>query len=320
MLALHPLMGLYFGCFVAVLAVIERGREWAATALCGMGVLFAGAVDHICRDASTGDAYREAVLSRQYYFLSGWHWYEVIGLVGPLLLMLFASGRSTGRSLAEKLCSTCVLLGTTALLISLCFVHPDHLNLLVRVQVLRIFHTIYILGVILAGGYLAERFWSSQRWVAITPCLLAAIGLFFGGAASYSSNPRFQFGVEDETTPYGQALVWIRGNTPLNASFAIDSDMQQKINQDEVGFRVLTQRSILTDIKDEGLASLFPKIAPEWKARRDAERGLDRISDRSRTLRLRHFSVDWLILSADARTSFPCPYRNTAVAVCRIGK
>ncbi len=320
MFAVHPLMGLYFGCFMGTFAIMEHHGERAAGALCILGVLFAGAVHHVGTEASTGDAYREAVLSRPYYFLSGWHWYEIVGLVAPLMLMLIASSRSSRGSLAGRLCSTCVFLGTTAMLISLCLVHPENLNLLVRLQVLRIFHTIYMIGVILAGGYLASCFWDSQRWIVVTTCLLAGIGFFLGSVASYPSDPHYQFVVEDEVTPYGQALVWIRGNTPANAHFAIDPDLQKRVNQDEVGFRVVTERSIVTDTKDEGLASLFPAIAAEWQRRRDSERGLDRASDLDRTTHLLRYGVDWLVLSADATTSFPCPYRNAVLAVCRMAQ
>jgi outer membrane scaffolding protein for murein synthesis (MipA/OmpV family) len=96
--------------------------------------------------------------------------------------------------------------------------------------------------------------------------------------------------------------------------------IQEKLNARNLGFRALTQRNILTDIKDEGVASIFPAAAPAWADRRDAQKGLDSMTDAQMAGRLSPYSVNWLLLSPETRTQFPCPYRNSTVVICRMSQ
>jgi hypothetical protein len=119
--------------------------------------------------------------------------------------------------------------------------------------------------------------------------------------------------------PWQQAFLWIRSNTPQNAVFALDSNYTKVGAEDTQGFRATTARSALVDeLKDGGVVAIFPALAPRWKAQRDLELGLDNISDEERISRLEPAGVTWILLSAGATTHFDCPYRNSAVAVCRL--
>ena len=68
------------------------------------------------------------------------------------------------------------------------------------------------------------------------------------------------------------------------------------------------------------------ELAPSWLAGTTAQNGLDSlpprrapdVADNTRLAALEHTGADWLILTANSPTSFPCPYRNEAVKVCRI--
>jgi len=113
-------------------------------------------------------------------------------------------------------------------------------------------------------------------------------------------------------------FLWIRANTPQNAVFAANPELVFLDSDDSQGFRATTERSLLADDKDEGLAILFPKLAEQWAVERNAQVGLDRLSDSDRLARLRPLGANWLLLSSNAATSFPCPYRNAVSQVCRL--
>jgi hypothetical protein len=59
-------------------------------------------------------------------------------------------------------------------------------------------------------------------------------------------------------------------------------------------------------------------LAVVWGPYRDAQRGLNHLTDAERTERLRPYGVTWLLLSSQATTAFSCPYRNSTVAVCQL--
>jgi hypothetical protein len=85
------------------------------------------------------------------------------------------------------------------------------------------------------------------------------------------------------------------------------------------GFRATTRRSLLADSKDQGVAAVVkPSIAGVWAAQRNAQLGLDDLSDQERIARLKPFGVTWLLLPSSAATSFPCPFQNAVAKVCRM--
>ncbi len=315
---LHPLMAIYLVCFLLTAVLVDRSQWWAALGLCAAGFLLCALLYFSTRHASITTAYREAALSRSYYFLSRWQWYEITGLVAPLILMTATAIGSGLRSKIGKLCATCVLVGGTSCLSALCFVHTSHPDLLMRLQILRSIHIIYGIGVVMLGGFIASHFARRRIWIVALCFALALLGMSVGDHQSYPSSPHIEWPWELSTNPREQAFLWIRANTPRNAVFAVDPSTFHDSDADNHGFRALSERSTLTDNKDEGVASLFPGLATTWMQRRDAEKDLDQLDDVSRIKRLSPYGVTWLLLSSHASTSFACPFRNTAVAVCRM--
>jgi hypothetical protein len=317
-LAVHPLMGLYLAAFVLVLGLLDHRRFQQTTAVCAAGFLIAAAISLLTRHSFVSPAYREAATSRSYYFLSGWRWYEIAGLVIPLMLMTVAAARCRLSSIAGRLSATCVLIGGTALLISACFVQPSHPDFLMRIQVLRAFHTIYVLGIVMLGGFLVSNLWERSLWIGAALMIVAAAGMYAADLQDYPATSHIEWPGSSSANPWEQAFEWIQANTPQNAVFAVDSSAFDTSAASTQGFRAMAERSILVDTKDEGVASLVPGLADEWRKRRDAERGLDRVNDRERIERLRPYEITWILLSAKAITSFSCPYRNSAITVCRL--
>jgi len=315
---LHPLMAAYLAAFLAAYVLVSRSLwKWLAAA-CAAAFSGAAMFYFATRHASLPDGYREAVLTRTYFFLSFWRWYEVLGLVIPLLLMLAAAYR-TRNIVIRNLCLACIATGATASVVAACFVHTNGSFFLARIQPLRSFLLIYLIGVLLLGGFLA-RYLRGRRTALGFALLLFVSGLMLlVQKQAYTASAHIEWPFARARNPWQQAFVWIRENTPRNAVFALDSNYTKIDSEDTQGFRATAMRSALVDeLKDGGIVAIFPELAPRWKSERDLELGLDHISDEQRIARLRPAGVTWILLSAGASTQLNCPYRNAAVIVCRL--
>jgi hypothetical protein len=264
-------------------------------------------------DAAT--AYNRATLSRSYFFLSSWKWYEYPGLLIPLLLLGAAGTNKRAPWRARALAIAATLMGSCALLVSLCFVHRSGSLLLARLQVLRGFQFVYITGVLLAGGLLAKL-----RPRTITAlCLLLAGALFAGQWLTYPESNHVEWPGVTPRNRWQQAFLWIRSRTPDNAIFALDNDYIESPGEDAQGFRASAERSAVPDwYKDGGIASNFPQAAIPWWQGSNATEHLNIATDEQRLARLKPFGVTWIVLPAEASTGFPCPFINARVRVCRV--
>lgn len=201
------------------------------------------------------------------------------------------------------------------------FVRPSGPFFLVRLQLLRSFHILYLVGLLLLGGLiggtLARR--RSPRWVAFALLAAIAAGLFAAQRSEYPLSAHIEWPGAQPRNPWAQAYVWIRNSTPANAVFASDPHLIFRDGVDEQGFRATAERSLLADDKDQGVAAVMdPSIAPQWAAQRNAQVGINTMTDLERTQRLKPFGVTWLLLRANSATNFPCPYHNKTAKVCRM--
>lgn len=336
-LAIHPLMGVYATAFVLLLALTAAGRIRVAVILCAAAFLLAGTAVVVTHATPVDPAYRQAVslAPRSFLFLARWRWYEVLGLLLPLALFALAFRRIGTHTPTGALCLTSILLGTTALLIAACFVPPTGPFPLVPYQVLRTFHLIYCVGVILCGGVLARRVPHISPFLADVrrpesrpfirlPSLQAALlvalfaAMFLVEQLDWPGGRRMELPGLAPTSPYTQAFLWIRTHTPPNAVFAFNPRLVYLPGEDEQGFRAISDRDQLADDKDAGVAAVIPSLAPRWAAQRNAEISVDRMSDAERRATLTPLGATWLLLPPTAATTLPCPYRNSAVEVCRL--
>ncbi len=116
-----------------------------------------------------------------------------------------------------------------------------------------------------------------------------------------------------------QAFVWIRQNTPRDAVFALDAHYITRTEEEGQVFRAIAERSALPDYsKDGGEASITPALAEPWAAGVAAQLDLDRLDDATRAARLQRTGANWAVLSRDTVSAWNCPYRNSAVQVCRV--
>lgn len=321
---MHPLMGLYTTAFVILYAVADSEHPSTAILLGGAGIAVVGFVAAATRHLPISRAYYEAIHThlRTFLFPWSWTWYEDMGLILPMALLVVAMIRSDHRSRVYKLCYTCVVLGLSATIASFLFVHASGPYFVARIQILRSFHIVYLIGVLLLGGWLGATLTSrpSARWVAAALPAIAALGLFAAQRATYPLCAHIELPGMSPCNPWAREDNWIRNNTSLNAVFAANPDLVSLPVVDAHGFRAATERSILADNKDEGVAAIVdPSTAAEWAAQSNAEAGIDNMPDAERIRRLKPFGVTWLLLPADSATRFACPYRNNLTKVCALG-
>ena len=320
---MHPLMVLYAGTLVLLYAVLDTGHPRRAVLLGAAGVAAIGFVGLATRHLPVSPAYLEAIHSpgRGFLYPAQWRWYEDFGLIAPVALFALTASRAAAGSRARKLCLACVVLGVSSGLAAFLFVHSSGPYLLVRIQILRSFHILYLLGVLLLGGWLGQVLWRRRgtRWLAFALLATAAGGLFAAQRATYPHSAHIEWPGMSSSNPWVQAYRWIRDNTPANAVFAANPDLVRLDGVDMQGFRATTRRSLLADSKDQGVAAVVkPSIAGVWAAQRNAQLGLDNLSDQERIARLKPFGVTWLLLPSNAATNFPCPFQNAVAKVCRM--
>jgi hypothetical protein len=315
-IAFHPLMGAYLAIYLLIYFLLQRQQWRLVAATCTAGFVLCGTITLFTRNTPVTASYREAVLGRSYYFLSDWKWFEIAGLLMPLLLMGMTARYAGMRTPLGRLAATCVLVGGTSVVCCVCFVHPAGPYFLTRLQLLRTFHIVYALGIVMLGGA-AAKLCRGRRQLAWLGLLgMVGLGMLLLQRREYSSLPDLEWPGAAVTNPWERGLLWVRGHTPASALFAMDPNLMFFDDDAIPGFRVIAQRSILTDIKDEGLASLFPPLAPVWAKRLERERGLDAETDAQRRARLSGTGVQWLLLSPSAATALACPYHNAMLKVC----
>jgi hypothetical protein len=312
-----------FGCILALgIVMAARQRRWliAVLAIC----VFAVTVGAILRFAAQPESsdYRQVAMSRYYWFLSQWHWYEWLGLGGPMLILSFVAfvPQIRRNSIASVvLAQACIAAGTAAILVALIFARPDATNLLIaRLQPLRVFQTIYIVMILFIGAQLAPWLGSRKvRWGA-TFAVLATV-MFLAERKTFPASAHIEFPSERQGNAWVQAFEWIRTNTPKDALFAMDADYITRPGEDAQSFRAIAERSALPDYsKDGGEAAITPSLTEDWRHGQALQSKLSERSDGDRLASLRPAGVNWVVLARGSVTSFRCDYANTAVKVCHL--
>jgi hypothetical protein len=318
---LHPLMASYAVGYVVVLALV-RSRRWVWLATVALAVMLLGLVaSHAGILLGASPAYRVAAVSRDYFFLSRWQWFEIFGLFPPLIACgayLFRSNFRI-RSNYGLISAVSLYVGVLAVVFAFCFTRTDDSFLLARLQVLRTFQLIYILFFLLLGSLLGQRI-LGRRWWAWAGCFTAIAALMFTVQLFlYPALNHVEWPWSRSRNPWAQAFVWIRHNTPQDAFFALDPHYQELPQEDTLGFRAMTQRSVLPDWgKDGGIAAIDPALAQQWWTQVTDIRDFSHWTDRQRIQTLTPYGVNWIVLPADMTTQFSCPYQNSAVRVCQL--
>jgi hypothetical protein len=268
-------------------------------------------------------AVRAASLSRGYWFPSQWEWYEWIGLIAPVLMLLaVTSGRSktmssAAQSVAAAMSASMVTVTAGALLL----IHTGNTAfLLARLQPLRLLHPVSLVFVLMLGGWLAAPEAGMLRRYGLYLFALGAVGgMLFLQRETYPHSAHWENQWQQRGNGYENAALWLRKNTPVDALIAVDARYTTMHGEDAQMARAIARRSTIPDAaKDGGIASVVPVLADTWWAGSQAQEGLASLPDAQRIQRLRPYGASWILLPAGAETAFPCPYRNEDAKVCRI--
>jgi len=338
---LHPLMAFCALTIVVLLRLLRHPPPQRFVAVfAALSIATAAGIHALA--SSDPPAVIAASLSRYYWFLSQWHWYEVCGLLGPfvmlLLLLRWHRNPSNTRNV-RALCHAALTAGSLAIVIALLFAHEHSSTYLVaRLQPLRVFLLLYALMAILLGAIVADRLLTtspiSRPLTTLIPAaviLVSGFTLFTVQRESFPASQHIELPGSAPANPWSQAFLWARSNTSPQALFALDPDYITTPGEDAQTFRATALRSALPDFsKDGGEASITPSLTSLWQQSLAAQFAvqsgtalttramLSSQTDTERDTHLRPLGVNWLILHADAHTSHPCPYNNGTVKVCRL--
>ena len=323
--AIHPLMTLWAILPAAFLLCWQRStrrmRDFVLLALVVVGVMVAIQIAAPVDSA----AVRAASLSRGYWFPSQWQWYEWIGLIAPVLMLLAVASpsrkcrpmSSTAQSLAAAMTASTMTVTIGALLLT----HTSNTAfLLARLQPLRLLHLVSIIFVLMLGGWLAASDGKAWRHGVLCLFALGAVGgMLLLQRETYPHSAHWENPLGRNGNGYEEAALWLRQNTPADALIAVDAHYTTMYGEDAQMVRAIAQRSTIPDAaKDGGIASVMPELANDWWAGSQAQNGLATLSDAQRLQRLRSYGAAWMLLPTDAETAFPCPYRNGNAKVCRL--
>jgi hypothetical protein len=123
---------------------------------------------------------------------------------------------------------------------------------------------------------------------------------------------------------WAQAFEWIRGNTPVDALFALDPKHMELPGEDENGFRARAERSMLADlVKDKGACSMFPQLSVKWLEQVEDQKNWKQLGKADFERLRQKYGVSWVVLAQPGPAEhgppgMECPYENSAVRVCRV--
>ena len=318
---IHPQMVVYILFLTGVIWTTERVkpalREPVAVPVAGIAFMPTGF--HF--SPATG-AYREALFSRDYFFLYNWTWYHWLGLLAPLaILAWFWKSDLRGTRPGFRLVSFALIpFGLLSILAAALLCSSPEFQMFVRLQPLRSFHLITLVFVLLLAGIAGEYLGRDRKWLPLAIALPLAVGMFFVSRATYPHSRQIEWPSRSSSNPWVNTLLWIRHNTPTDAVFAVDSRYFTEAPVDTHGFRAISERAALADyFKDGGVVSLFPDLADEWKQMSNATYGLNHFSEAQfRTLGREYPEVSWTVIHGSAPTEMDCPYQKDSYSVCRM--
>jgi hypothetical protein len=318
----HPLMAIYAIAMVLTLRILRL--EKPLVGLCLLAV-FAIAAAMVLQSLAPPDplSVTAAAISRYYWFLSQWHWYELCGLIGPpcILLLILREKESTPTA---QLCKASLALSSLAVLMALLFAHErSSSHFIARLQPLRGFLLTYALMPLLLGASLAQRF--IKRPIQLFAPVFAAVlfisagTLFYVQRVTFPASQHIELPWTPPANPWSRAFRWSSRNTPTDALFALDANYITTPGEDAQAFRATSLRSSLADFsKDGGEASITPTLSDLWQQGVKAQANLSAQSDTERDDNLEPLGVTWMVLHADSLTVHVCPYNNGVVKVCSL--
>jgi hypothetical protein len=210
-------------------------------------------------------------------------------------------------------------LGAVSTAAFLLFSSSPYFDDFVRLQPMRSFQLIYIVMFVLLGGLVGEYLLQEKPWRWLLLFLPISIGMYAVDRSLYPTSHHLELPGRAVTNPWLQAFEWARDNTPQDAIFALPPRYLQIPGEDLHGFRAIAERSMIADwVKDSGVASIFPQMAPEWKREQELTSGWDHYTAADFLALPTRSPVSWVMVELRQSGGLDCPFHNTAVSVCRL--
>ena len=334
--AFHPLMAGYALGLILCIRLLRTPRRIPALLTLG-AVTVLGAAALQAHAPAEPPALVAASITRYYWFLSQWQWYELIGLLGPVLVLsaLLLWRRSGLQQAGRLLCISAIVYGCFGVLLALLLAHQSYrAHIVARLQPLRVFLLLYLVMVPLLGAALHRigELLTAQSRRSLKLAALACLCLLLAGVGfamftvqrnefPASIHLELPWRAEANPNPWVRAFLWSHDHTPIDALFAMDARYITTDGEDAQTFRAISQRSILPDYsKDGGEAAITPALANEWAAGVAAQTNLNHLSASDIRARLTPLRVTWVILRSGSPALLTCPYDNGVLRVCRLSQ
>lgn len=319
--AIHPLMAIWGGLLILSIAAAysPAPKVWIPVLCVALFACYA-AVYRLAPVENT--TMQTLAQTRNYWYLSQWCWYEVIGAIAPplLLLFLFLDKKTFARSI--PMLWGLVLSFALPVALALVFVHPGSSVLLpARMQPLRTLQLDYVLFLICLGAWLGNHLLKASSSRYLVASLVIAAPLFAMQRSLYAASNPWEMPWMTPINPWSRAFLWVRSNTSPSDYFALDAHYVGDAQEDAESFRALSERSALPDMaKDGGVASVSNALADAWLQGTKATLHLNTLPDAERIQHLAPYGVSWIVLPMESSTSFACPYTNEVVKICKMPK
>lgn len=274
-------------------------------------------------------AWLEATRTRSQHYLLHWEWYELLGIIAPMIL-LWGFGRIAARkglSVLAWLSRRIASFGTVALILSAALILPPRFERLTPYQPMRVFILIYIFLLLIGGGLLGQFVLRRVAWRWALLFIPMSLGMFLAERALFPASPHIELPGYVFHNDWTDAFLWVRSHTPKDAYFALPPHYLSEDGEDFHGFRAWAERGQMADLdKDPGVVSLFPSLAPEWQRQVHALQDWNQFTAKDFARIQREFGVDWVVLEArdpagkqrSAPENLECPYQNASLYVCKI--
>ena len=316
---LHPIMaalGISF-CFFLTIALLEPVHAW----LRSLRDALASAVPLGWIFESPTPIWHRALETRRYFFLYRWTWYEWLGALGPLVLfwLLWRVARRQDNKLLSRFALAIFWYGVFHLAGAMIVLRSPALVRLTPMQPMRFLHLIYFFMALAGGCLLGRYFLKATAWRWAVFLIIINAGMFTAQRAEFSSSQHLELPGMQPSNPWLDSFAWIRGNTPINAYFAMDPHYMAAPGEDYHSFRALAERSQLADMeKDPSVVTQVPELAPSWERQVDATVGWEhfKLADFKRIKA--NLGVDWVLVSFPAPPGLDCRYHNAHLSVCQI--
>lgn len=263
----------------------------------------------------------KALNTRTYYYLYQWTWYEWLGALAPLFLfwLLWRVAEKHGDRPLARFALAVFAYGVFQQCIAMVMLAPAGWVRLTPWQPMRYLQLVYFFMVLAAGCLLGKYLLKTSGWRWAVYLLVINGGMLASQLAAFPGSAHLELPGERPANPWLQAFAWIRGNTPVDAYFALDPYYLMAPGEDYHGFRALAERSQLADmVKDASVVTQIPELAPAWARQVTAQKGWSHFELRDFEHLKEKFGVDWVLVSYPQLSGLPCTWHNGSLAVCRI--